>query len=158
MPLDLSLPSRQAAAAYPPETDLPRLKVRCDLVSREPRSRSPSRSPYLVLGSEEEYVRFRSSSENFARTGEKSVKPNRRQRRTEASSDSFRNKRKLADESMAFRNCESPGPVVNTGIWNLTVHDIEVMLAPFITSEDKKYNCTVCNIKFNTKPKAIRYY
>jgi hypothetical protein len=137
--------------------------------------RSPSRSPYLVLGREEDYVRFSSSSENcatfnenysksseicvkssknyaefsenYAQIEEKCAKPNRR-------TQSTKTKRDKVPESSAGLNSESPA--VNTGIWNLTVQDIDSMLGPYITHEDKKYNCTVCSIKFNTKPKAIR--
>lgn len=68
--------------------------------------------------------------------------------------------RKVSKVENAKPASKSPRPVAvdpgGSGIWNLTVEDLDIMLGPYVTYADKKYVCDICSIKFNTREKALR--
>jgi hypothetical protein len=63
----------------------------------------------------------------------------------------------LHEVAKDVKKSASPSSSGSAGIWNMTVSDMEKMFEPYISQSEKKYNCTVCTIKFPHKDKLISH-
>ena len=61
-----------------------------------------------------------------------------------------------ADTAATRADTAASSPPPPSGIWNLTIAEVEGMLSPYIVTEEKKQVCNLCNIKFNSRDKALR--